>query len=431
MLRRQGGLYRIIGVAVATVVVFAACGDGASTDSSTSTTQTESTTETSTPATTSADSSDEIEELDLVVTTVIGGPEQLNNQAVAAWLDAVEEASDGQITYEFHYANTLAAPADIGAELDSGTVDVALWVPAYQPAAHPITNWLMQLAGLGDAGLPSLVMQRATTAMHWWYGNAEAAQEDYIANGIRPIAPGMQATMVQDLICNTPIETLEDAQGKQARTGAETIAQAVQNIGMEPVTLPGAEMYEALQRGVVDCVVLGPHDIVNLDMWSVGKHFTGVNFSGFTAFGLYASEQAWGEMSDAQQRVMLNELPVYLEETMNGAIREFYRFFDEAEEMDVEIHQPSEDLISAVAEHRDSVVEGAASQAPDSVSDPQAAVDSYRELSDLWGQILVDELGYPSYDSWNEWAAAESPADFDPSAWSQRAFEEFIAPQVP
>lgn len=61
----------------------------------------------------------------------------------------------------------------------------------------------------------------------------------------------------QMFFCNTPISGIEDLQGKKIRVFTPAMSSLMENLGAIGVTLAFPEVYQALQRGVIDCAISG------------------------------------------------------------------------------------------------------------------------------------------------------------------------------
>lgn len=372
---------------------------------------------------------DGADSVNLTVTTTIGGPDNYHNIPIDAFFSAVEEASDGQITYDFSYANAIVPPAEVGSAMADGTVDSGLVVTSYNPSEFPISNWASKLAFAGEEGPPASALARAAAVTDWWYQNPEAMQADFNDQGLVPLTPGYNAHTAYQLICSDPITSLSDAQGKSVRSPGEAWAETATAIGMEPVSLPGAEMYEALQRGIVDCVMADATDMVASDLTEVAKHYTTVNLPGFTAYGIFVGQDAWDSLSPEQQTIVWEQIPVYLESLTSEGLKLQEELL---ETPGMEFHTMEDDLAEALADHQQSVLDDAADNAPDSLDDPQAAVDQFVELHDTWGSIVEDDLSVTPYDSWAEWHEDGGTADsIDAGAFAQRVYDEIYAASTP
>lgn len=365
------------------------------------------------------------EPIHLSVSTTLGGAGDYHVVPITEYLDAVEEASDGRITYDFHHANSIVPVTEIGQALADGVLDLAAWAPLLTPAAHPVDNWLSPLAFVRESGVPAAVMEKSAAGVEWWWSNADARRSDFEQKGLQPLTHGVSPIMFYDLICVEPVRNLEEARGKQVRTTGPSQAASAESIGMTPVTMPGTEVYEALQRGVVDCVMHGPSDFVQSNLWEVGKHYTQIGFGGTSGWGLHFSLATWESLDEEAKEIFWANLPVYWSNAIGLGMDLHHEFFTEGEEQGVEYHLPDDQFMDAVRTHQDSVLQEHRVEGPPEVGDPAAALDNFLELHEKWANIIQSELGYQSYDSWIEWAADTPDANqFDALPWAERLLEE-------
>lgn len=61
----------------------------------------------------------------------------------------------------------------------------------------------------------------------------------------------------QMFFCNTPMSGIGDFEGKKVRVYTPAMASLVEELGAIGVTLAFPEVYQALQRGVIDCAITG------------------------------------------------------------------------------------------------------------------------------------------------------------------------------
>lgn len=66
------------------------------------------------------------------------------------------------------------------------------------------------------------------------------------------------------LNCNQPVTNREQLAGKRLRTDGSQWSRWAQQFGASPVTLSGNEAFEALDQGVVDCVIISAPDLESL-----------------------------------------------------------------------------------------------------------------------------------------------------------------------
>src|SRR5690606_31004763 len=66
------------------------------------------------------------------------------------------------------------------------------------------------------------------------------------------------------LACAEPLTTLEDLKGKQIRVGPQAQFGQIEALGATPVAVAFADLYESLQRGIVDCMTIGLTTMVGI-----------------------------------------------------------------------------------------------------------------------------------------------------------------------
>lgn len=357
-----------------------------------------------------------VEEVELTVTTTIGGPDDYHNIPIDDMFTSIEEASDGRITYDFNYVNSIVPPGEVGSAMGSGTVDAGLVVTSYNPAEFPISNWLSQLAFAGEAGPPAAALERSAAVAEWWKTHPEAMEADFTSQGLVPLTTGINAHTAYQLLCTEEVTSLDDASGTTVRTPGEAWADAAEALGMEPVSLPGAELYESLQRGVVDCTMADATDMMSSNLTEVASHYTMVNLPGFTPYGIFISEQAWETLDDELKDIIWDDLGVYVESLTSQGLQLQEEILETS---GMEFHEMDKDLADAMNDHQDAVLEEAINSAPESLSNPEEAVDSFFTLHQEWADVVENDLSVASEGTWETWfETGGSPEDIDLGAYT-------------
>ncbi len=88
------------------------------------------------------------------------------------------------------------------------------------------------------------------------------------------------------------------------RTAGAFWARWTEAMGGVPVSLSINETFEALEQGVLDCVVGNPPDLVNFSLLDVVKHFYVGAPSGMFPFPSTINRDRWTGMSQDQQRAV-------------------------------------------------------------------------------------------------------------------------------
>jgi TRAP-type transport system periplasmic protein len=126
----------------------------------------------------------------------------------------------------------------------------------------------------------------------------------------------LYSTCVSPSIMHTskkPINTLEDLKGLKIRVQgpAEAIVTA---LGATPVALPVTETYEAVQKGLVDGVLLPMESLINYRMAEVTTYTTKNYGAATTSIGMYLmNKQKWDSLPPDVQKIFTEVSKQYAE----------------------------------------------------------------------------------------------------------------------
>jgi TRAP-type C4-dicarboxylate transport system substrate-binding protein len=401
-------------------LALAACGEGDTAADDPDGEGTDAATEDQTEAAAPAD----IEEITLNVATLYG-PEQWQITPIRAFADAVTEASGGAISFEFFYGDTLVGPAEFATALQSGLADIATVVPVYSPDVFPVDNWISQAGFVASPEPPVSMLESAAATLDWSYSNPEQLDE-FREAGLLPLFPRFQLLDQYDLLCrDEPVRSLDEASGVRVRVGGPAWVAEANAVGMSPEVIAGGEMYEAFQRGIVDCIMGAPPDLKAQGFWEIGEHYTDATFAGFSSYAIMMSADTWDGLSLDAQRIMWDALPVYWEGLFTNVLAEQRSWVVDGLERGIEFHAAEDDLLEAIDAHHDRVLESMRAEPPASVSDPDALLDDYVQRHEHWRQIIVDELGYEAPgQTWQDWV--EQGDDLDLGPWVDRVVSDIL-----
>ncbi len=207
---------------------------------------------------------------------------------IQGWIQAVEEATDGQVKITSYPGETLLKAADIYNGVVQGIADIGLSCFAYTRGRFPVLE-AFELPGITYANSKS-------ASMVAWEGiqtlNPAEVQDTHLMMVI--------ATGPGDLFTKTPVRTLADLQGMEIRaTGLS--ATTISLLGGTPVAMAQSETYEALQKGVVKGN-LSPVEV--LKGWKhaeVTKYITLTPFLYNTLFFVTFNLDKWNSMPQELQ----------------------------------------------------------------------------------------------------------------------------------
>ena len=171
--------------------------------------------------------------------------------------DLMEERSGGKVTVEVAFQQAISGkPQDGDEALEDGRTDIHLLVPFQQPSDFPVTGQIFpELTIQRPGGYLSgyLAALGATNEVAW---GLPEMHEEFEDRGLTVMAP-MPTQPAASLACSKPVESLADLKGKQIRVGPAATYGQIEALGAVPVSVVFADLYESLQRGIVDCMVIG------------------------------------------------------------------------------------------------------------------------------------------------------------------------------
>ncbi|MBV7379973.1 C4-dicarboxylate TRAP transporter substrate-binding protein [Maritimibacter sp. DP4N28-5] len=334
---------------------------------------------------------DNLEPMTLKLADFSGNQDANFGKAMVAWEESITEFTGGKITFENYWSSSLLGALDTLSGVGDGVADIGLIIPSYMPQELPVGSWLFGMGAALSGSTVHDVAAGGATALETVL-TFEPLTEEYARHNVKVLQA--TATPAYNLLCNTPISSPEEAEGKRARAIGAVWSQSAEALGMTPVSIAWGEAYEGLQRGVFDCMVINPNQYADgLVLKDVAPEFVPVTMAQLQASTWVMNLEVWNDFP--------KELQDFITQANVKAAYDIWMGY-------MEIEAKAGDLIAAgeeintndvstlepiVREQRANYVAGLADTAPDAVSDPQAFVDEYQARIDYWTEALVAD-GY-------------------------------------
>jgi TRAP-type transport system periplasmic protein len=185
----------------------------------------------------------------------------IHTDFITPWTEQVTECTGGEVTFEIYPGGTArGSVARQQEQVVAGVVDIAHGLHGIPRGRFPRTS-LIDLPFLtDDAGA-------ATHAL--WSLFDEYLAEEY--EGLKVLALHAHNG---GLIHTTerPVATMEDLRGLRIRTPSPAISEMLSFLGASPQGLPPGEVYENLQRGVIDGTVFPWDPVASFGLAEVLNH---------------------------------------------------------------------------------------------------------------------------------------------------------------
>ena len=316
-------------------------------------------------------------------------------RATTAFAEYVKEASKGKITMEIFWSGSLMGANENAEGIASGLADSGTVAPIYDPASFPIANWLTALGNRASLDLPLGI--EALDAAHWEFSmTSPELIKEFDDRGLHMVGAG--SGFAFDMLCSSPIKSLADFKGKRARAAGVVYSKEAEALGMVPVPLIPAEMYEAFQRGIVDCVILHPPGYNNFGLMGVDKkkYFVNLEFSGFLSVYYSMNKEKWDALPPVAKQILTDGWLVYRKTSLLGTWGEIQKFGAQVKAGEAEAIQPDADLINALKTHQAKDLANMLNTAPKTIADPKAMQERFLGLIKKWQGLLGTELGWKS-----------------------------------
>ncbi len=218
-------------------------------------------------------------------------------QGAERFAQLVTEASGGRLHVT---AFTAGAITPAGKEFEStiaGSVE----------ASHVSTGWAI---GYVPAGVffTSCVGGLTGNQLKMWL-DAEGtalAKELYRPVGVEYIEPLTIHPAEIWAHSNKPLNSVADIKGLKIRLGTTALNVIFERMGASPVFLPGGEIYEAMQRGIIDAFeYITPSLNWGMGFNEVAKYlYLGASRSPTDTQTLFVNKKAWDELPDDLKKIV-------------------------------------------------------------------------------------------------------------------------------
>jgi TRAP-type transport system periplasmic protein len=205
----------------------------------------------------------------------------------------LEEKSKGRIRITIHPGGALAAAPAHYENVVAGAFDIGWTLQGYTPGRFPLSG-IIELPFLWSSA------QEATGVFWQMLEGVPALQNEY-----RDVK--ILATWTHDLgqiyTTSKPVRTLEDLRGLKIRAPGPVQVSMLRALGAVPVTMPAGEIYDALERGVVDGLVIGLSAIKGFRLDQLVKHATLAN-SYVAAMIVAMNQQSYKQLSTGDRALV-------------------------------------------------------------------------------------------------------------------------------
>lgn len=358
----------------------------------------------------------------------VSSPGNNNSLPTERYAAAVEEWSGGKITVMIVYGSAImqgnTAPAVADGRITYGGI-----IAQYDPSNLPTSAALVDLTFMSSA-LPFAGILQSYGMMLETGNKNEAAWQEQRDYGVEPgfIVSGASPS---GLFCREPKQSLAELSGVQTRTGGVVHARQVEGLGAANVSLPYSEMFEGLQRGIIDCALTNLSTAMVAGIIPVAPNHTTVRSHNFalTATNVAFDQVFWEEIPLEARQLLYDLQKVYIDASIRVAYlgaQEGLQTVTESggkilvmdEELDAKLAAVNEELLAELRQNP-------------YFEDGNEVVDTLLAARTKWDGIVA-ELGYTAQDpGWEQFGTWYDDASVDLTPYIDRLYEETMLPYRP
>lgn len=180
--------------------------------------------------------------VDQVTLSVSHGMAEADSSGIQEWMRLVQEETQDAVDFEIFYNESLCPITETPGCVQDGRADIGFSSSIYVPADFPITE-------IGAVGFQTVDLQAQIDSLQTLYDETPEMQDEFSALNQRLLyfhAPG-----IHQIVLSQRVESLDDLAGLSIRSVGGQAANLAA-LGANPIDTNPFEVYEAIERGVLD-----------------------------------------------------------------------------------------------------------------------------------------------------------------------------------
>jgi TRAP-type transport system periplasmic protein len=216
------------------------------------------------------------------------------SHALQPWVKQVEDATKGRVKIEVYPSQTLIKGGDMWKGVRSGIADIGWCVHGYWPEQTPVSD-VMSLPFL-----PISSAEKGSEVLWKLYEKFPSMQKEF--GEIQPLV--LYTSSPNLLLAKKTVKTLDEFKGMKLRVLGGPPTEMAKALGGVPTLIPMPDVYQSLDKGVVDGALAPWEAVQGFRLYEVVKGFTVAPFYA-AYFSLCANKQKWESLpKDVRDAIM-------------------------------------------------------------------------------------------------------------------------------
>ncbi|MDT8859708.1 TRAP transporter substrate-binding protein [Alkalihalobacillus sp. MEB130] len=193
-----------------------------------------------------------------------------DSMAMRPFSEEVAEATDGRINFQIYPGGALGSPAETYDNIVTGIMDSGWGLQGYNAGKFEVHSvMLLPFLADGNGEKLSVIAQK----LYDQFPEIQAEYDDVKLMWVHAADPYAIVTSGKQ------VTSLEDLRGLRLRTPSVEGGKMIESWGATPVSMPAPEIYDSLQRGVIDGGILPIAALKDFNLFDVVDYVTIGNFS--------------------------------------------------------------------------------------------------------------------------------------------------------
>jgi tripartite ATP-independent transporter DctP family solute receptor len=224
----------------------------------------------------------------------------------------VEERSNGKVKIEVYPAGQLYKADSLRKAVSSGAIEMGITYEGTWTGPIPLIDIFV---------IPFIYKNYNEVQKDWEGKIGLKLREEMEKNGVKALGFGAYGESFSIINIKRPLRSPIDFKGLKIRTHEPTAAECVKVLGASPVMMTSAEVFTALQRGVVDGATSGITSIVQRKWYEVTKYTT-VTYGVYSVWPLMINLKVWNGLPKEIQQILYDAAKDYQNYTIKIAEKE-------------------------------------------------------------------------------------------------------------
>ncbi len=201
----------------------------------------------------------------------------------------LEERSDGRITVDRTEPESICKAPEIAECVRDGRADLGVSISDYSASLFP---------SMSVAGIPFMAdnPQALMSALYEVNTNNDSAVAQWESLGIEYIAAWSPGTTI--IGTNSQVTDIKGLNGLQIRAIGSALPQALDMVGASVVSMPAAETYENIERGVADAVSWSMDGPVDYKLMEQLSDWVDPGVGAYTTFTMWMNKDFYDSLPE-------------------------------------------------------------------------------------------------------------------------------------